>query len=163
MSSNRENLENPGIFVRIRDGFEFEVLWLDGHELIQLAETEERSDGDAILEYLAKKHVDNYHREIYDPWGRLEDVAVLRSITLHEAVHYLGRHARICAFLRPQEQAIRFLHGLEKSNDPTEHRAAAVLGQNLHRFNDLPTEKLSQSGIYRLLEEQLLSITTEWA
>jgi len=161
MSSNRENLENPGIFVRIRSRDEFEVLWLDGHELIRLAETEERSDGDAILEHLEKKHVDNYHREIYDPWGRLEEVAVLRRITLYEAVHYLGRNAKVCAFLRPREQAIRFLRGLERSKDPTEHRAASVLGQYLQRFDDHPMEKLSRSGIYRLLEEQLLSITTE--
>ena len=161
MSSNRENLANPGIFVRIHGEGEFEVNWLDGHELIQLAETEERSSDDTIVKHLENRHVDNYHREIYDPWGRLEDVAVLRRLTLHEAVHYLGRHAKICAFLRPKEQAIRFLHGLEKSKDVVEHRAASVICQYLRHFDDRPMEKLSQSGIYRLLEEQLLNITTE--
>ncbi len=161
MAPNRENLENPGIFVRILEGEECEVHWLDGHELIELAESEEQSSGELIVNHLESKHVENYRREIYDPWGRLEDVAVLRRLTLHEAVHYLGRNSRICAFLRPKEQAVRFVHGLEKSKDPAEHHAAAMIRKYLQRFDEHPMEKLSQSGIYRLLEEQLLSITTE--
>ncbi len=161
MSTSRENLDNPGIFVRIRDKEGFEVHWLDGHQLIEMAEEEERSSSDPITNHLERKHVDNYVREIYSPWGQLEDVAVLRRLTLHEAVHYLGREARICAFLRPKEQAIRFLRGLEKSKDPTEHRAASVICQYLNRFDEYPESELTKSGIYRLLEEQLLNITTE--
>ena len=161
MPTNKENLENPGIFVRVRDEGKFDVHWLDGHELIELAEIEERDSGEPLTDHLEKHHVDNYHREIYDQWGRLEEVAVLRRLTLHEAVHYLGRNAKICAFLRPKEQATRFLHGLEKSENATELKAAVVVDQYLHRFDELPMKKLSQSGIYRLLEEQLLNITTE--
>ena len=161
MSSSRENLENPGIFVRIRYDGTFEVQWMDGHQLIELAETEARTDGEKLTDHLEKKYVDSYHREIYDPWGQLEDIAVLRSLTLHEAVHYLGRQAKICAFLRPKAQAVRFLHGLEMGEDAAERRAATVVGQYLYRFDEHPMERLSRSGIYRLLEEQLLSITTE--
>ena len=161
MSSSRENLENPGVFVRICEEGVFEVQWMDGHQLVELAEAEARVDDAPLTHHLEKKHVDSYHREIYDPWGRLEDIAVLRRLTLYEAVHYLGRHAKVCAFLRPKAQAVRFLQGLELGEDPTEHRAATVIGQNLHRFDEHPMEKLSRSGIYRLLEEQLLSITTE--
>ena len=161
MSSNRENLANPGIFVRILEEDKFEVRWIDGHQLIELAETESRADDGELTGHLEQKHVDNYHREIYDTWGRLEEIAVLRSLTLHEAVHFLGRLAKVCAFLRPKAQAVRFIHGLEMSEDVTEHRAAAVIGRYLCRFDEQPMERLSQSGIYRLLEEQLLSITTE--
>jgi len=161
MSSSRENLENPGIFVRIRHEGVFEVQWMDGHQLIELAETEAQTDEEELMNHLEKKHVDNYHRVIYDPWGRLEDIAVLRSLTLYEAVHYLGRQAKICAFLRPKAQAVRFLHGLETGEDSTEQHAATVINRYLYRFDEHPMERLSQSGIYRLLEEQLLSITTE--
>ena len=161
MPSSRENLENPGIFVRTREEGTFEVTWMDGHQLIELAESEARADDEPITNHLEKQHVDNYHREIYDQFGRLEEITVLRRLTLHEAVHYLGRNAAICAFLRPKEQAIRFLRGLEKSKNPTEQRAATVIDQYLYRFDDRPEDKLSQSGIYRLLEEQLLTITTE--
>jgi hypothetical protein len=161
MTTNQENLENPGIFVRIRGADEYEVLWMDGNQLIELATTEERSGGDPITDHLEKKHIDNYSREIYDPLGRLEDVMVLRRLTLRESVHYLGRNVKICAFLRPKEQAARFILGLKKSKDVAEQRAAVVIEQYLYRFDESAMEKLSQSGIYRLLEEQLMSITTE--
>jgi hypothetical protein len=36
-----------------------------------------------------------------------------------------------------------------------------VIEQYLYRFDESAMEKLSKSGIYRLLEEQLMSITTE--
>jgi hypothetical protein len=96
---------------------------------------------------------------MYSPWGEFEGVVVLRSLTLYEAVHYLGRNARVCAFLRPKMQAIRFIEGLQKGKDCTEHRVAKEISQYLDRFDEDSGIQTSKSGLYRIMEEQLLNIS----
>ncbi len=160
MTSHNENHDNPGIFVRLFDSNAYEVLWLDGHGVIEMATSEESFTGDRITDYLSQQNVESYARDIYSPWGEFEGVAVLRRLTLHESVHYLGRGARICAFLRPKIQAVRFIQGLEKGTNPIEHQIAAEVRIYLHRFDETETDRTTQSGIFRMLEEQLLSITT---
>jgi hypothetical protein len=156
-----ENPNNPGIFVRIFDEDDYEVNWFNGHEIIELANEEESNGGETITNYLERKHhIDSYIREIYSPWGEFEGVAVLRNLTLYEAVHYLGRNAKICAFLRPKIQAVRFIEGLRKGKGPTEHIVAEEIQQFLCHFDQTPEIQISKSGFYRQLEEQLLNITT---
>lgn len=159
MKTNCENHDNPGIFVRIFDTEHFEVFWLDGHALIEMAHQEEQDSDDSVSMFLSRKEAaDTYAREMYSPWGEYEGVTVLRQLTLHESVHYLGRHAKVCAFLRPKEQAVRFIHGLELGKNPAGHKAAATMRKYLHRFDDLPQERLSQEALQRMMEEQLLNI-----
>jgi hypothetical protein len=159
MTSQKENLSNPGIFVRIFDDDDYEVRWLTGHEIIEMANEEELHGGERITEYLERKHVDSYVREMYSPWGEFEGVVVLRSLTLYEAVHYLGRDARVCAFLRPKMQAIRFIEGLQKGKNCTEHQVAEEILQYLDRFDDDSGIQISKSGLYRIMEDQLLNIS----
>lgn len=159
MTSNYENHNNPGIFVRIFDDRRFEVLWMDGNGLIEMANQEEETSNDSITNYLSEKDVaDGYVREIYSPWGEYEGVAVLRRLTLYESVHYLGRHAKVCAFLRPRIQAERFIIGLEKGKDAIGHEAANAMRQYLHYFDEYPLQKVSQENLQRMMEEQLLNI-----
>ncbi|MDR1268920.1 MAG: hypothetical protein LBK82_05295 [Planctomycetaceae bacterium] len=159
MTTQKENLSNPGIFVRIFDDNDYEVRWLNGHEIIEMANEEELHGGERVTEYLVRKHVDSYVREMYSPWGEFEGVAVLRSLTLYEAVHYLGRNARICAFLRPKTQAIRFVEGLQKGKDCTEHQVAEKIQNCLVHFDEDSEIQFSKSGLYRAMEEQLLNIS----
>ena len=161
MTSNKENHENPGLFVRIFDEDDFEVLWLDGHAIIEMAGNEESLGGEPISEYLERKHVDSFAREMYSPRGEFEGVAVLRRLTLHEAVHYLGRQAKICAFLRPKIQAERFIQGLEKEGRYTENRVADEMRFYLQRFDEEPEVRMTQTSLYRMMESQLLNITTK--
>ena len=161
MTSNKENHENPGVFVRIFGEDDYEVLWLDGHAIIELAENEETLGGESIMEYMERKHVDNFSREMYSPRGEFEGVTVLRRLTLHEAVHYLGRNANVCAFLRPKVQAARFIEGLMNSKEATEHQAAADIRRYLHRFDEEPEARLTQNAMYRMMESQLMNITTK--
>ncbi|MDR2440540.1 MAG: hypothetical protein LBE12_14355 [Planctomycetaceae bacterium] len=159
MTTQKENLNNPGIFVRIFDDNDYEIRWLSGHEIIEIANEEELQGGERITAYLERKHVDSYVREMYSPWGEFEGVVVLRSLTLYEAVHYLGRDARICAFLRPKMQALRFIEGLQKGKDCTEHQVAEEIKQHLSYFDDDSEPQISKSGLYRVMEEQLLNIS----
>jgi hypothetical protein len=162
MAANRENLNNPGIFVRIFDEDDFEVRWTDGNALIELATREEEIGGESIAQYLERKQVvDGFAREMYNPWGKYEGVAVLRRLTLHEAVHYLGRNVKLCAFLRPKIQAVRFIHGLEKGKNRTRREVAAEMRQLIHRFDEALEDPLSQSGLIDVMEEQLFNITMQ--
>lgn len=161
MTSNKENLGNPGIFVRIFDEDEFEVLWMDGDAIIEMACNEADFDGESITAYMEQRHVDNFAREMYSPHGQFEGVAVLRRLTLHEAVHYLGRNAEVCAFLRPKVQATRFIKGLENSKNLLARQVAAEIGHYLDRFDEEPDVRMTQAALYRMMESQLLNITSK--
>jgi hypothetical protein len=160
MTIRAENHDNPGIFVRVFGEDDYEVFWTDGHGIIDMATNEELLSGDSINVYLENHQVDNLKREMYSPWGEFEGVTVLRQITLNESVHYLGRKARICAFLRPKIQATRFMQGLEKGNDRTELEVAAEIRGYLYKFDEKPQEDITKSGLFRIMENQLLNITT---
>jgi hypothetical protein len=159
MTAQKENLGNPGIFVRVFSTGGYEVLWLDGNGVIETARGEGELSGELITEYLTRNNVDSYVREMYSPRGEFEGTSVIRSLTLHEAVHYLGRRAKVCAFLRPKGQAVKFLEGLRKGKSSLEQKVADEIELLLCRFED---EKLdiSKSSIYRMMESQLLNITT---
>lgn len=161
MASQKENLSNPGIFVRIFGKEHYEVFWLDGHEVIDMANNEEATTDDSITGYLEDNHVDSYVREMYSPRGEFEGVAVLRRLTLYESVHYLGRHAKVCAFLRPRVQAERFVKGLEKSKESVAHQVAAVMRRYFDRFDEAAQTKMSQASLCNIMEEQLLNITAD--
>lgn len=159
MTSHKENLENPGIFVRIFNQEHYEVFWLDGHQVIDMANNEEATTDDSITDYLEDNQ--NYVREMYSPLGEFEGVAVLRRLTLYESVHYLGRSAKVCAFLRPKVQAERFIRGLEKSKEPVAHKVAATMRRYLERFDESLQTTLSQSALYDIMEEQLMNISAD--
>lgn len=161
MASQKENLENPGIFVRIFNKEHYEVFWLDGHQVIDMANNEEAMTDDSITAYLEDNHVDSYVREMYSPRGEFEGVAVLRRLTLYESVHYLGRNAKVCAFLRPKVQAERFIRGLEKSKESVAHKVAETMKRYIERFDETPQEKMTQSSLFNIMEEQLLNISTD--
>ncbi|MDR3183706.1 MAG: hypothetical protein LBT89_12460 [Planctomycetaceae bacterium] len=160
MSATRENPEKPGIFVRMFDGGTYEVFWLDGHSVVEKARNEEVQSGEPISHYLEHKHVDNFVREMYSPWGEFEGYASLRQLTLHESVHYLARKARICAFLRPKGQASRFIQGLLKGKDRNEHKLAAEVERLIPNFGEDPLAAGTKSAVYRIMESQLLNLTT---
>lgn len=161
MSANRENLENPGIFVRILNDDIFFVTWTDGRGVMELAQTEERCvEDESITGFLRKSaHVDDIERDTYDQWGTYTSTVVLRSITLREAVHYLGRNAKICAFLRPKAQAVRFMNALEKGGSLAEVKVAAEIRALLPRFEAVDEVILAEK-LAEYLEEQLLNITS---
>ncbi|MDR2346045.1 MAG: hypothetical protein LBE18_08260 [Planctomycetaceae bacterium] len=161
MTAQKENHDNPGIFTRVFNADNYEVFWTDGHGIIEMATNEENLTGDSINSYLARCQVDNFMREMYSPWGEFEGITTLRQITLNESVHYLGRNAKICAFLRPKVQALRFVHGLEKQNNTTELEVAAAIRNLLGKFDEHPEENFTKSGLFRLMENQLLNITTQ--
>ncbi|MDR0391825.1 MAG: hypothetical protein LBH59_07960 [Planctomycetaceae bacterium] len=160
MAAHAENHDNPGIFIRFFEPDNYEVFWTDGHGIIEMAMNEETLSSDTINDYLEECQVDNFAREMYSPWGEFEGVTTLRQITLNEAVHYLGRHAKVCAFLRPKVQALRFVRGLEKRNNIPELEVAAAIRNLIGRFDELPEENFTKSGLFRLMENQLLNITT---
>ncbi|GHT20005.1 hypothetical protein FACS1894189_8960 [Planctomycetales bacterium] len=146
------------IFVRVFSTGDFEVFWKDGNGIIEIANLEEQSSGEPIAEYLVQHNVSNYVREMYSPWGEFEGTSVVRRLTLHEAVHYLGRRARICAFLRPRGQAVKFIEGLRKGKSSLEQNVAAEIEPFMDSFEE---EQLgiSRSAVYRMMESQLLNIT----
>jgi hypothetical protein len=161
MTAQKENHDNPGIFVRFFGSDNYEVLWTDGHGVIEMATNEENLTGDSINGYLEGcRQVDNFTREMYSPWGEFEGVTTLRQITLNESVHYLGRNAKICAFLRPKVQALRFVYGLEKRNNVCEVELAAAVRNHIPTFDELPEKNYTRSGLFRMMESQLLNITT---
>lgn len=161
MASQKENHENPGIFIRIFNRKDYEIYWLDGHGVIEMATEEEAVTQDSITGYLERQHVDSYVREMYSPWGEFEGVAVLRRLTLYESVHYLGRNAKVCAFLRPKIQAERFIEGLKKSKEPVVHRIAAEMQTYLRRFDEDTQTRFTEDELQRIMEEQLLNITAD--
>ncbi|MDR2171362.1 MAG: hypothetical protein LBP59_14565 [Planctomycetaceae bacterium] len=161
MTAQKENHDNPGIFVRVFSPENYEVFWTDGHGIIAMATNEETLTGDSINCYLERCQVDNFSRDMYSPLGEFEGIINLRQITLNESVHYLGRNAKICAFLRPKVQALRFVHGLEKQNSIIELEVAAAIRGLLEKFDEHPEDNYTKSGLFRLMENQLLNITTK--
>ena len=160
MPHSRDNLENPGIFVRIMDDADYTIAWANGHGVVDMAYQEEISDDEHITGFLERKtEVHNIEQDTYDEWGTFNSTITLRSITLRESVHYLGRHAKICAFLRPKAQAIRFLNALEKGGSLVELRAAAEIRSHLSKFEQRD-EVLFAEKLAEYLEEQLMNITS---
>ncbi|MCL2303946.1 MAG: hypothetical protein FWC43_01230 [Planctomycetaceae bacterium] len=159
MSTNRENLENPGIFVRVFDETH-QVRWIDGRGLIEAAYQEELDNEDSIADFLRGSSATfDFEQDDYDEWGNKTATLTLRSITLREAVHFLGRRARICAFLRPKAQAHRFMNALEKGGSLVELQVAAEIRRLLPRFEKID-EILLAERLSDYLEEQLLNITS---
>ena len=113
-----------GIYVRI--GYPHsEVLWLGGHQVIDKAYQEAARTGDSISEILlTRNHVINLSNLMFDEYGVFMGRKVLRSITVNEAVRFLGRYLQICRFLTTQEEAMHFVKLLEEENDPIELRVA---------------------------------------
>lgn len=160
MSTNRENLDNPGIFVRILSDEMYEILWQDGHGLIEMAYKEERYSDNSIASFLRQNaEVHDIEQDDYDEWGTKTSTLTLRSITLRESVHFLGRNARVCAFLRPKPQAIRFMNALEKGGSLVELRAASEIKKLLYLF-DQKDEILIAERLSDYLENQLFNITS---
>jgi len=160
MSTNRENLENPGIFVRILDDEKYQVRWADGQSLIETAYQEESHREDSIADFLQSTgEAYDFEQDDYDEWGTKTATLTLRSITLREAVHFLGRDAKICAFLRPKAQALRFMNALEKGGSLVELRVATEIKRFLPRFERVD-ELLLAERLSDYLEEQLLNITS---
>lgn len=163
MSTNRENLENPGIFARILNDEMYEIQWADGHTLIAKAYQEESHQDVSIVDFL--RHTSGVHdieQDDYDEWGTKTTTLTLRSITLREAVHFLGRNARVCAFLRPKPQAVRFINALEKGGSLVELKTAAEMKKLLNKF-DQNDEILIAERLSDYLENQLFNITVGWA
>jgi len=61
---------------------------------------------------------------MFDEHGKFMGRKVLRSITVKEAIQFLGRHLQICRFLTTQEEARRFVKLLEEGADREELKAA---------------------------------------
>ena len=101
----------------------------------------------------------DFEQDDYDVWGNKTATLTLRSITLREAVHFLGRNAKICAFLRPKAQALRFINALEKGGSLVELKAATEIKRLLPRFEKID-EILFVERLSDYLEEQLLNITS---
>ena len=160
MSINRENLENPGVFVRILNDEVYQVRWADGSSLIETAYQEELYGEDSIGDFLrcSTKGFD-FEQDDYDEWGNKTATLTMRSLTLREAVHFLGRDAKICAFLRPKAQALRFINALEKGGSLVELKVAAEIKRLLPRFEKVD-EVLFAERLSDYLEEQLLNITS---
>jgi hypothetical protein len=119
-----ESKDRKGIYVRV--GYpRSEVLWLDGHRVIDKAYQEAALAGDSISEVLlADDQGINLSNLMYDEYGVFLGRKVLREITVKEAVRYLGRHLQICRFLTTQEEATRFAKLLEEGDDDSELRIA---------------------------------------
>ncbi|MDR1384406.1 MAG: hypothetical protein LBJ67_11290 [Planctomycetaceae bacterium] len=113
-----------GIYVRI--GFPCsEVQWLDGYQVIDLAYQEAAETGDSISEILlTRNNVTNLSNPLYNEYGVYLGGVELRSITVKEAVRFLGRFLQICHFLTNREEALRFVKLLEEGNDTEEINAA---------------------------------------
>ena len=160
MTTNRENLDNPGIFVQIIDDKTYLVRWTDGRGLIEMAYQEEMICEDTIAGFL-RRNAEAYdiEQDDYDEWGTKTTTLTLRSITLREAVHFLGRESKICAFLRPKPQAMRFMNAMEKGGSLVELKAAAEIRRLLPAFEKCD-EVLFAERLSDYLEEQLLNITS---
>ena len=142
MEPIKEDLDNPGILVRIFGSSDFEVLWLDGHEIIEMANTEKHLSGEFVSHVLSKKGNDNSNiRNIYTPWGECKGTITVQFSTLYESVNFLGRRAGFCVFLRPKAQAIRLLEMLNKSKDSTEQLIAIDLERQIGRFDEIRSNK----------------------
>ncbi|MDR1493444.1 MAG: hypothetical protein LBT05_12085 [Planctomycetaceae bacterium] len=115
---------NYGIYVRI--GFpRSEVQWLNGYQVIDLAYQEAEKNGDSISEILlTKNNVINLSNPLYDEYGVYLGGVELRSITVKEAMRFLGRFLQICRFLTNREEALQFVKLLEEGNDAEEIKAA---------------------------------------
>ena len=113
-----------GIYVRI--GYPHsEVLWIDGHRVIDKAYQEASQTGDSIAEtLLINDHAINLQNLMFDEHGKYMGRKVLRAITVKEAIQYLGRHLQICKFLTTQEEARQFVKLLEEGADAEERNAA---------------------------------------
>lgn len=135
MSANSENLMNPGIFVRAMDDGISEVLWLDGHGVIEKAFEEEESYEWTIPYFLKSVGHHDFDQDIYDEWGVHQSTVTLRNITLRESVAFLGRDAKICVFLRPKEQAIRFVRLLREGGVYSEQGIADQISKQLVQFD----------------------------
>jgi hypothetical protein len=120
----RELKNNYGIYVRI--GYpRSEVQWLDGYQVIDLAYQEAAKTGDSISEVLlTKNNVINLSNPLYDEYGVYHGGVELRSITVKEAIRFLGRFLQICRFLTNREEASRFVKLLEEGNDAEEIKTA---------------------------------------
>lgn len=116
--------DHKGIYVRIGHPHS-EVFWLGGHQIIDKAYQEAAQTGDSISEaLLTNYHVINLSNLMFDEYGVYMGRKILRSITVHEAIRFLGRHLQICRFLTIQEEAERFAKLLEEGDDPIELRVA---------------------------------------
>jgi len=121
-------IENrKGIYVRI--GYPYsEVLLLEGQRVIDKAHHEASQTGDSIAEtLLTNNHAITLQNLMFDEHGMFMGRKVLRSITVKEAIQYLGRHLRICKFLTTQEEARYFVKLLEEGADAEEHKAACEI------------------------------------
>lgn len=135
--------QTQGIYVWI--GYpECRVLWLTGQQVIQTAYEEQRRSGDIISEILLTKNsVINLHNEMYNEYGVYLGKLDVRSITVGEAVRYLGRYLHITRFLTFKEEAERFVKLLEQGYDSVEMKAARMIRTLLpnlpHRVHHLAT------------------------
>ena len=113
-----------GIYVRI--GYPYsEVLLLEGQRVIDKAHQEAAQTGDSIAEtLLMDDHAINLQNLMFDEHGKFMGRKVLRSITVKEAIQYLGCHLQICKFLTTQEEAWRFVKLLEEGADAEECKVA---------------------------------------
>ncbi|MCL2349169.1 MAG: hypothetical protein FWC50_13025 [Planctomycetaceae bacterium] len=120
----QETEKSKGIYVRI--GYpESEVLWLDGHQVVERAYQESFATGDSVSDVLLiRNQVFNLHQYMYNEYGVYQGDKDIRSITLQEAIRFLGRFLQICRFLTTQEEAARFVRLLEEGGDSVERRAA---------------------------------------
>jgi hypothetical protein len=135
MAATEENLDCAGIFVRLFAEHDYEILWLNGHEIIEMANNEEQLTGERIMHFLVKnKEDDTSLRDVYSPWGEREGSAVIRRLTLHEAVHFLGRRAKFSMFLHPKSQAVRFVEKLNEGHELSEHHLADDIKRLIWRF-----------------------------
>lgn len=151
MSANRENLMNPGIFVRIFNEKVFEVAWMDGFEVIEMAYQEEEITENTIDVFLKSVGHFDYNQDIYDEWGVHQSTVSLRNITLREAGAYLGRKAKICVFLRPKEQAIRFIRFLEENGGKEERKITVAISDILEQF-DIHARKMFDQRAAEMIE-----------
>ena len=119
--------QTQGIYVWI--GYpECRVHWLTGQQVIRMAYEEQRCSGDIISEILLTKNaVTNLHNEMYDEYGVYLGKLDVRSITVNEAIRYLGRHLHITRFLTFKEEAERFVKLLDQGLDHVERKAAEMI------------------------------------
>ena len=159
--SNSENYDRLGIFARLFGNGTFEVLWLDGYSVIEMAASEEYFTGDSIPDYLSRQNIESYARDLFSPWGELEGMPLLRRLSLSEAIHYLGRSARVCAFLSSKTNSLRFIDALDRDGGLVEQQMAEEVRYYLDRFDEIESLTLpTVSHPAEAAEEQLLNITT---
>ena len=134
-----ETKNRKGIYVRI--GYPYsEVLLLEGQRVIDKAHQEASQTGDSIAEtLLTNDHAITLQNLMFDEHGMFMGRKVLRSITVKEAVQYLGRHLQVCKFLTTQEEAGRFVKLLEEGTDAEEHKVA----REIRRLIPMLTERIT--------------------